>query len=265
MSAKDLVLRPVSAADAAWCCRRWHVSRTYVRNSQLHLGAFLGGRLEGVLSFGPPLDRRKVLPLVADSEWCSVVELNRLAFSDALPRNSESRALSVACRLLRCHAPQVKWIVSFSDATRSGDGTIYRAAGWLLTGVRRNTTIWTLDGHDFADVRFKNVRDQGALVNRITRTKGVHVAASNGGASMAPLIAAGARPLPGFQVRYVKFLDESWRERLAVPVLPYSTLDDLGARMYLGRAKDQAPASPAGLGGETPTRPLHHVQEAARA
>jgi hypothetical protein len=261
VSAKALILRPVTAADAAWCCRRWHVSRTHVRNSALHFGCYWRGELAGTLSFGPSLDKRKLIGLVGGTGWHEFIELNRLAFSDALPRNSESRALAVACRLLRTHAPQVKWIVSFADATRSGHGTIYQAAGWLLTGVRRNATIWTLGGEQFADVRFKNVRDQAALLNRITRTKGKHIAAT-GGASMRPLIDAGARPLPGFQCRYVTFLDESWRGRLTVPVLDYAEIDRVGARMYLGRRKEQDPVSPIGLEGATPIPPLRHLEVA---
>ena len=103
---------------------------------------FLGTRLEGALQFGPSLDRRKLLGLVEGTQWNGFLELNRLAFSDNLPRNSESRALGVALRLIRRQYPQIEWIVSFADATQCGDGTIYRAAGFLLTRIKRNTTLW---------------------------------------------------------------------------------------------------------------------------
>ena len=39
-----------------------------------------------------------------------------MAFSDLLPRNSESRALAISIKLLKKKAPQIKRIVSFADA-----------------------------------------------------------------------------------------------------------------------------------------------------
>ena len=47
--------------------------------------------------------------------------------------------------------------------------------------------------------------------------------------------AAGWRPLPGFQLRYLYFIDRTARQRLTVPVLPFSAIDDRGARMYRGQ------------------------------
>lgn len=35
----------------------------------------------------------------------------------------------------------IEWVVSFADATQCGDGTIYRASGFLLTGIRENKTV----------------------------------------------------------------------------------------------------------------------------
>lgn len=261
MSAKALVLRPVAPSLANAFVHRWHVSRTHVRNSQVHLGAFLHGVLVGVLSFGPPLDRSKVLALVRGTRWPEVVELNRMCFSDAAPRNSESRSLSVALRLLRQYAPQVKWLLTFADATRSGDGAVYRACGFVLTGVRRNTTVWELDGQSFTDLAWKDCGQQHRLLSRVTVSNGA--LRLTGSASMRPLIEAGARPLPGFQVRYVAFIDAAWRDRLTVPALDYGVLAEMGARMYRGRSVDSGTAAPAAGEGANPIRPLHAHTEAA--
>jgi hypothetical protein len=32
--------------------------------------------------------------------------------------------------------------VSFADGTQCGDGTIYRASGFVLTGIKENDQIW---------------------------------------------------------------------------------------------------------------------------
>jgi hypothetical protein len=243
MSAKSLVLRPVSSKVANECVKRLHYSGKVVQNSQMHIGVFWHGELEGAMSFGPPLDKRKTAGLVRGSKWQNFCELNRMAFSDALPRNSESRALGVAFRLLRKHKPALKWVVSFADATQCGDGTIYRASGFLLTAVKRNAQVY--------------VSPAGETASMTTLTKGKHILAT-GRASMADRISAGWRPLPGYQFRYVRFLDPAWRERLTVPVIPFTDIPD-ECRMYKGiRGGSQEPrgVQPRG-GGASPTPPLH--------
>lgn len=245
-SAKDLILRPIDSAEANALMRRLHYSHRVVRNSQLHIGVFWQGALAGALQFGPPLDKRKVLGLVRGTRWQEMLELNRLALAEQLPRNSESRAIAVACRLLRRHAPQVKWILSFADATQCGDGTIYRAAGFVLTAIKPNDQIWALP-------------DGAPLAARVTLTKGPHIlhtaslrpgigaigqaGATGGASSMKAYEAQGARPLPGFQLRYVKFLDPTWADRLTVPVLPYAAIAEAGARMVRGRSAENGTAA----------------------
>lgn len=54
---------------------------------------------------------------------------------------------------------------------------------------------------------------------------------------MKPFIEAGFKPLEGFQLRYIYFLDPSYRERLTVPELPYSRIQELGEGMYKGEKR----------------------------
>lgn len=143
--AKNIVLKPITAQEANTIIKKLHYSGKVVNNSRIHIGVFYNGSLEGAMQFGSPLDKSKVIGLVEDTKWNDFVELNRMAFSDNLPRNSESRALSIAFKILRKHAPHLKWILSFSDACQCGDGTIYRASGFILTGINsKSDMIWRL-------------------------------------------------------------------------------------------------------------------------
>ena len=121
--------------------KRHHYSGKVVQNSQLHFGAFLDGKLHGVLQYGPSLDKRKLSTLVAGTKWNEFIELNRMAFDDYLPRNSESYCIGKTLRLIKKNAPQIKWVVSFADGSQCGDGTIYRASNFVLTGIRKNKSI----------------------------------------------------------------------------------------------------------------------------
>jgi GNAT superfamily N-acetyltransferase len=261
-TAKDLRVAPISRADADRIVKRLHYSGKIVPNAQLHFGVFLGDRLEGAMQFGPSMDKRKTLGLVRDTTWNGFLELNRMAFSDRLPRNSESRAMAVAFRMIRSAYPHIEWIISFSDATQCGDGTIYRASGFKLCGLRKNKTIWQFpDGECIADIGIKTGHEW-------QRRRFGKVLLANEALKEAKRL--GAKPLAGFQLRYVYFLNPNARERLTVPVLPFSKVDEIGAGMYLGervtrssRAKEQEPANPAGLGGAPPTRTLQHSEATA--
>lgn len=232
-TAKDIRVAPVPRAAADACIRRHHYSGNVLNNSTLHFGVFLGDVMHGALQFGPSLDKRKIQPLVANTGWNDFIELSRMALGPALPRNSESRALAVAFRLIRKHYPHIEWVVSFSDGAQCGDGAIYRASGFVLTGIKQNTQIIEFpDGLRESRIVLTDTRRPRRV--ELARRYGVTI---GGSATMQPFLDIGAKPLPGFQLRYVYFLNPAARERLTVPVLPFSAIDDAGARMYLGESR----------------------------
>ena len=238
VSAKDIVVKPIKASAANALVKRVHYSGSHTQNSQLHLGVFLNGKLEGAMQFGPPIDRRKVLPLVEATRWNDMIELNRMAFRDQLPRNSESRALSVAFKLIKKAYPNIEWILSFSDGCQCGDGTIYRASGFVLTGIKKNTTMLLMpDGTIKAD---KSLNDHPTKKSGWWKKNG-------------------AKPIEGWQLRYIYFLNKDARQRLTVPILPFSKIDEMGAGMYKGKPKRGKQANSTDQvesGGAAPTTTL---------
>ena len=231
-SAKDIVIKPIKASVANALVKKVHYSGKVVQNSQLHFGVFLDGKLEGAMQFGPCLDKRKIQGLVKDTLWSGFIELNRMAFSDALPKFSESRAIGVTMRLIKKMYPQIKWVISFSDGTQCGDGTIYRASGFCLTGINESKNL----------VRLPN----GEVVHKMTlESNPTSPRKELGGRSYYELTggkynlsayrdAVGGVNIPGYQLRYIYFIDKSYKEKLTVPILPFSEIDKLGAGMYKG-------------------------------
>lgn len=294
-TAKDILVKPITRQEADKLVKRVHYSGKVVNNSQIHFGVYLSGKLEGAMQFGPSLDKRKIQGLVSGTGWNEFIELNRMAFTDALPRNSESRALSIVFRMMRKHAPQIKWVVTFADGTQCGDGTIYRASGFVLTSIKTNNQIWAApDGEvttrlvatdtrrperqrlidkvnsetrptvfsrtSLTDGRSKQQQSKALTLSRVTATKGNNIV-ETGAASMKIFVDAGFKPLPGFQLRYIYFLDPAYRDRLTVPVLPFSEIERRGAGMYRGQTRaDSVNSSTAGVqpdgGGANPTSAL---------
>jgi len=266
--AKRLIVKPISAKDATKVIKSLHYSGKVVNNSQLHLGVFLDGKCGGAMQFGPSLDKRKMLGLVQGTLWNEFIELNRMAFADWLPSMGESRCIGYAMRWIRKTYPHIKWVVSFADGTQCGDGTIYRASGFMLTGIKENNQIWqaptseTFSRTSLTDGRSKQQQQQQAkeIISRTTTTKGKHIL-ETGASSMKQYKEAGWQPLKGFQLRYIYFIDPTARERLTVPIIPFSEIQRRGAGMYLGKPRvrsvdsDTTGSQPV-EGGATPTRTL---------
>jgi hypothetical protein len=249
-TAKDIHVAPISQKDAAKLVKRVHYSGKIVNNSQLHFGVFLNSKLEGVMSFGASMDKRRVGALVENTKWNDFLELNRMAFSEALPRNSESRALSIAFKLIKKNYPHIEWIISFADGTQCGDGTIYRASGFVLTSIKKNSTMLLMpDGSIIADKTLNNSNNIGK-----NGRKGSSIAKENG-----------AKPLTGFQLRYVYFLNPKAKERLTVPIIPFSKIDEMGASMYKGisikRGTKAISSDQLESGGAIPTATLQSLGE----
>lgn len=249
-SVKDLVVAPISASDANMFVRREHYSHRVVNNSCLHFGVFNGGLLSGVMSFGPPMTKRLVLGLVRDTKWGGLLELNRMAFADALPKNSESRALSVAFKLIKKRYPWIDWVISSADACQCGDGAIYRASGFVLTGIKKNRSILQMPSGE--TISATSLCHLTPTVLSLAKSIGIPPGVRP---TPAEFVRHGAQWIPGYMLRYIRFLNPKARERLTVPEIPFSKLDEIGARMYKGvRAfkVGDGGGHPLG-GGATPT------------
>lgn len=235
---KKILLKPIEAKVANNFIKKYHYSGKYNTNSVLHFGCFYNNILQGVLSFGSPLDKRKMLGLVTNTKWNDMLELSRMAFLDGLPKNSESRCISIAIRLIKKKYPNIKWILSFADATQCGDGTIYRASGFHLTAIKRNNQIIkTQDGkithkHSLKQIKFKGLRGdkQYKASNLLQLTKGSY--STN---KYFKALGQIFEELPGFQLRYIYLIDKS--QKITVPIIPFSKIQELGAGMYKGVKK----------------------------
>jgi len=233
--AKDVIVKVIGSKVANEFVKQYHYSGKVVQNSSLHFGAFLDGKLHGVMSYGSPLDKRKVLPLVNTAArvpclWNEMLELNRMAFDDYLPKNSESRCIAVSFKLIRKNAPHIKWVLSFSDGTQCGDGTIYRASGFALTGIVSNTNTCLLPS---GEVIHKMTLESNPTQKRVELNGQTYYGLTGGKYDFKRYVTeTKSTILLGFQLRYIYLIDKTCK--ITVPIIPFSKIDELGAGMYKG-------------------------------
>lgn len=241
VTAKDVIVKVIPSNIANEFVKKHHYSGKVVANSQLHFGCFLNDKLHGVMSFGCSLDKRKVQHLVINKKtkkpalWNEWLELNRMAFDDILPRNSESRCISIALKLIKKNAPHIKWIISYADGTHCGDGTIYRASGFKLTGMSTSSMIelpekyWKYNGGVKYAHRMTLQAKSNTMYKVMQKELGLHGEYKSMEWCAEKL---GTKVIEGYQLRYIYVLDNNYD--LAVPIIPFSKIDELNAGMYKG-------------------------------
>ena len=236
--AKEIIIKVIPSKIANPFIIKHHYSGKAVNNSKLHFGAFLDGKLHGVLSYGPSIDKKKMLKLVEGTQWNECLELNRMAFDDYLPRNSESYCIAKTLKMIKRNAPQIKWVISFADGCSCGDGTIYRASNFRLIAIKKNKNLCRLPN---GDIIHKLALETVPTAPRKELGGKSYYDITGGKYSFSKYVQyAKAEILEGYQLEYIYFIDKSYRNRLTVPEIPFSKIDELGAGMYKGEKITQA-------------------------
>jgi hypothetical protein len=197
----SIQVQPIPVTVAKKLLVRKHYLRSMPGGTQLAFGVFSDQRLLGALTFGsgPAFAYR----LVKDASADDCLTLSRLWLSDALPKNSESRVIGIVLRYLRENT-SLKFLVSYADPSQGHSGTIYQATGWLYTGLSS-----AMPRYDLGDGKARHSRS----VSHAYGSYSVRYFASHGVAvKVLPQVA---------KHRYIYFLNNDWRSRLNVPVLPY--------------------------------------------
>lgn len=237
---KDLVIKTISSEDAKRVIIENHYSKKTTQNSQINLGVFYKNILYGAMQFGPSIDKNRMAKNL-NVGFNEFLELNRMAFHDRLPKNSESRALSVAIRIIKKNYPFIRLIVSFADACQCGDGTIYRASGFKLHSYKKNTSLL--------------VSPTGEVVAK----KSLDNSISGDGKYLSSVYIneKGYRPLNGFQMKYVYFFDKNIEKNYSF--IDFDSIRDI-VSMYKGKRAPSVESSTSDFqsegGGESPTDAL---------
>ena len=233
--AKEIELKVIPSSIANPFIKAHHYSGKVVNNSCLHFGAFLDGGLHGVMSYGPSLDKRKIMGLVEGTGWNEFLELNRMAFDEYLPRNSESRCIGQSIRLIKKRAPQIKWIISFADGCSCGDGTIYRASNFVLTDIKANKNLCLLPNGE--KIHKMTLESNPTTPRKELGGKYYYDVTGGGFNFMKYVDFVKGKILDGWQLRYLYFIYPEYRTRLTVPIIPFSRINEIGAGMYKGEKR----------------------------
>jgi len=121
-----------------YACENWHYSKTIPVGKLVKVGAWENDKFIGVVIFGRGANNNMLKPfgLNAD-EGCELVRI-------ALKRHETyvSKILAFAIKFLKKQSPELRLIVSYSDADQNHHGGIYQATNWIYNGKTAETVSY---------------------------------------------------------------------------------------------------------------------------
>lgn len=106
------------------------------------IGVWFNGLLSGVMTFGNPISNLAVHRYKISQREC--LELRKMHVLDVLPKNSESRCLAIAAKLVFRQYPRIKLLLTYCD--ESEGATAYKASGWIACEAHRYVRDVLIDG-----------------------------------------------------------------------------------------------------------------------
>ena len=200
-SVRGLNVRPIIHAAAKRLLVQNHYLHSFPGGTKLSFGIFYQSFLMGAITLGVGPFLGYGLVDRATPEDC--ITLTRLWLADDLPRNSESHVIGILSRSLQKET-SLKFVLAYSDPAAGHLGIIYQATNWLYTGLSSATPLYDI-GDGILHHSRSLAHGLGTHSIRYLASQGISV-------KTVPQMA---------KHRYIYFLDQAWRSRLMVPVLPY--------------------------------------------
>lgn len=165
---KNLRLRPIPNEAARQLLDKRHPLGAG-QSFAFALGIEWTGVIQGVLTFGNPISNNAVKRF--GLRQCDVLELRKMWCSDVLPKNSESRALGVAARIIRKRYPQLAMLITYCEGDEKASA--YKAAGWVPQEAHQYEREYLVNGRWMSsrDANRHGVRKLATEVKKENRRK----------------------------------------------------------------------------------------------
>ena len=205
-----------------------HYSHKVYNASFIHLGVFdSSDKFVGVLQYGSAMNPASGGSVVKGTEIDNFLELNRMWLDDCAGRNSESQAISCSIVYIKHRFPLVKWIQSFADERCHCFGIVYQACSFGYYGEHTDT-FWYLDDVAYHNINMTISKDSKRYKNNV------------GGAKYLQENKDRAEKVVLRQFRYIRFLDQSWKDKCLLKQKPYP-------KHYNETSKNLSPEKAEGL------------------
>lgn len=135
----ELIVKQINPDLARGIIAAFHYSKTFPDSTIFSFGAYLNGKLIGVVCYGMGGCKEQYTAIFPNIENGTYLELTRLWVAYQMPKNSESKIISMSLKQL---PSQYKVILSFADEGQGHCGIIYQATNWIYLGCNNGNSIY---------------------------------------------------------------------------------------------------------------------------
>lgn len=233
----DLKLDWCSYEAAKFAVEHWHYSRRMPKSKLNTIGVWEDNKFIGAVIFGYGATPNIYKPYNLTQQ--DVCELVRVALNTH--KCQVSRVVAISLRLLKNKNNQLRLVISYADKDMNHDGGIYKAGGWIYTGLMNdgNRSAFIINGNK------THPRTIG-LAGGIQSLSWVR---TNMDANAQEFITQGKH-------KYLYPLDNEMRKQIEPLRKPYPKRETCGTGEI-----DNAAQSNVQTGGASPTVPLYPESE----
>lgn len=130
----EMTLKKVDCKFARQYIATFHYTKTMPDSSRFIYAGYLGDRLCGIVVYGMGCGKNQFTSVIPDIRKGEYVELTRLWCPNDMPKNTESKLISMSLKAL---PEEISLVISFSDASRGHCGIIYQATNWHYIGKNK--------------------------------------------------------------------------------------------------------------------------------
>lgn len=141
----QLFIKPVTKQIVQDIYRKWHYLGSQGFISSYNFAAYFNNQCLGGISFGPPSAWETVYSIWGHKNQQGIFEIKRLVMCDTCPKNSESRFIRIAIKLLRAQTT-VRAIITYADSRQGHTGIIYRASNFTYRGLTKPKKDFWING-----------------------------------------------------------------------------------------------------------------------
>ena len=137
-------VKEISHDDALLMIQTYHYSNTLPKINKHFLGFYENNELVGVITLGwgtrPKHTIQKIFPELDTKDY---YEIGRMAMTESMPRNSESKMIADCIKWIKANEPNVKILFTFADGMLGKVGYVYQASGFIYIGYSGGGDVFT--------------------------------------------------------------------------------------------------------------------------
>lgn len=162
----NIIVKDIPPKVAREYIATFHYSHIMPDSCKETYGGYIGLKLAGIIAFGTGASNEAFTRLIPNIKLDNTRELIRLWSPDGMPKNTESKMISKALKML---PKNVKLIISFADPFHNHIGMIYQATNFLYCGMTKpSKMLIDKDGTIF------HVRTIGSYMRRHPELEGMN-------------------------------------------------------------------------------------------